>query len=193
MTEAPLHLLVAAFDEETDAEEALKTLKESRDEELVGIQSAVAMRKDKEGQLQFKDVGMTPGKGALAGVALGAVVGVLTGGTVIALGALGTLVGGLVGKKKRDSRFPAGGVNQLAASLPPGSSALVVILEPGWVIVLEKELEGLGADVLSAPIPADIVQQLDSNQEAAYAVLADELGIAEVRPDSSQDGAKEES
>ena len=181
MGEAPLHLLVAAFDEESGAEDALKALKESRNEELVGVQAAVAMRKDAEGQLQFKEVGMTPGKGALAGVALGAVVGVLTGGTVIALGALGALVGGLVGRKKRDSRFPTGGINQLAASLAPGSSALVVVMEPGWVIVLEKELEALGADLLSAPIPADIAEQLDTDQAAAYAVLADELGLAETR------------
>ena len=38
--EVPLHLIVAAFDEEAGAEEALKTLKESREEELVGIQAA---------------------------------------------------------------------------------------------------------------------------------------------------------
>ncbi len=193
MNEAPLHLLVAAFDEEAGAEDALKALKESRDEELVGVQAAVAMRKDKEGQLQFKDVGMTPGKGALAGVALGAVVGVLTGGTMIALGALGALVGGLVGRKKRDSRFPTGGVNQLAASLEPGSSALVVVMEPGWVIVLAKELEALGADLLSAPIPADIAEQLETDQAAAYAVLADELGLVEMRQSSSQEETKEES
>jgi uncharacterized membrane protein len=193
MSEEPLHLLVAAFDEETGAEDTLKALKESRDEELVGVQALVTMRKDTDGQLQFNDVGMTPGKGALAGVALGAVVGVLTGGTGFALGALGALVGGLVGRKKRDSRFPTGGINQLAASLEPGSSALVVVMEPGWVIVLEKELEALGADLLSAPIPADIAQQLDTDQAAAYAVLADELGLADMHQSGGQEESKEES
>jgi uncharacterized membrane protein len=191
VSEAPLHLLLAAFDAEAAARDALKTLKESRDEKIVGVQAAVAMRKDAEGQLQFEDVGMTPGKGALAGVALGAVVGVLTGGTVIALGALGALIGGLVGRKKRDSRFPTGGINQLAASLAPDSSALVIIMEPGWVVVLEKELEALGADVLSAPIPADITEQLDTDQAAAYAVLADELGIAGMRQGGSHGETKE--
>ena len=187
MSEAPLHLLVAAFDEEAGAEDALRALKESRDEELVGIQAAVAMRKDTAGKLQFKDVGMTPGKGALAGVALGTVVGILTGGTVIALGALGALVGGLVGRKKRDSRFPTGGINQLAASLALGSSALVVVMEPGWVIVLEKELEALGADLLSAPIPAEIAEQLETDQAAAYGVLADALGVADMHQGSRQE------
>lgn len=178
MSEAAMYLVVAAFDEETGAEEALKTLKESRDEKLVGIQAAVAMHKDEKGEIQFKDVGLTPGKGALAGVALGAVVGVLTGGTGIALGALGALVGGLVGKKKRDSRLSTDRVNQLAASLELGSSAIVLVMEPGWVVVLEKELEALGADVLTVDIPAEIAQQLKSNREEAYAALVRELSRA---------------
>ena len=73
MSERSLQLLVAAFDGETAAEEALKTLKEAQDEKLVGIQAAVAMRKDDEGQIHFKDVGLTPAKGAVGGIALGAV------------------------------------------------------------------------------------------------------------------------
>ena len=193
MTEPTLYLLFAAFEGESGAEDALKALKESRDGDMIGVQAAVAMRKDSESQIRFNDVGMTPGKGALAGVALGAVVGVLTGGTVIALGALGALVGGLVGRKKRDSRFPTGGINQLAASLAPGSSALVVVMEPGWVVVLEKELEALGADLLSAPIPPDIAEQLETDQAAAYAVLADELDVTEMRQGSGHYQTKEES
>jgi uncharacterized membrane protein len=175
MSERSLQLLVAAFDGETAAEEALKTLKEAQDEKLVGIQAAVAMRKDDEGQIHFKDVGLTPAKGAVGGIALGAVVGILTGGTGLALGALGAVLGGLVGKKKRDSRFSAGRVNQIAASMAPGSSAVVLAMEPGWVVVLEKELELLGADVLQVEIPADVAQQLQGNEEAAYAALSDHV------------------
>ena len=76
----PMHLIVAAFDEQSRAEEAVKTLKESRDEKLVGVQAAVALRKDEAGQIHFKDVGLTPAKGVAGGVVLGAVIGILTGG-----------------------------------------------------------------------------------------------------------------
>jgi uncharacterized membrane protein len=171
MSEATMHLIVAAFDGADRAEEALKTLKESRDEKLVGIQAAVALRKDGEGQIHFRDVGLTPAKGAAGGVVLGAVVGVLTGGTGLALGALGALVGGLVGRKKRDSRFPTDRINQIAASLAPDSSAILIVMEPGWAVVLEEELALLGADVLTADIPADIAEQPAADQEAAYATL----------------------
>jgi uncharacterized membrane protein len=179
MSESSVQLLVAAFDQEAGAEEALKTLKESKDEALVGIQAAVVMRKDQEGQIDFKDVGLTPARGALAGVLLGAVVGVLTGGTGLALGALGALVGGLVGRKKRDSRFPADRINKLAAALAPGSSAIVLVMEPGRSAVLEVELDALGADIMTADVPADVAQQLEGHHEAAYSALESELGIAE--------------
>lgn len=173
--EGPLHLIIAAFGEKTGAEEALKSLKASQDEELIGIQAAVALHKDEAGQIHFQDVGLTPARGAVGGVVLGAVVGILTGGTGLALGALGALVGGLVGRKKRDSRFPAERVNQLAAALTPGSSAALIVMEPGWAVVLEERLGLLGAEVLTADIPAGVAEQSAADREAAYAALLTQL------------------
>jgi len=175
MSETSLHLIVAAFDTEAGAEKALQTLKESRDETLIGIQAAVALHKDEEGQIHFKDVGLTPAKGAVGGVVLGAVVGVLTGGTGIALGAIGALIGGLVGRKKRDSRFPTERLNQVATSLTPSSSAIVLVMEPGWVVVVEEELGLLGAEVLSVTVSPEVADQLQAHGETAHAALESEL------------------
>jgi uncharacterized membrane protein len=173
--EVSWHLIIAAFDAEAGAEEAVKSLKESQDADLIGIQAAVALQKDEKGQIHFRDVGLTPAKGAVAGVVLGAVVGVLTGGAGIALGALGALVGGLVGRKKRDSRFPAERVNQLAAALAPGSSAAVIVVESGWGVVLEERLALLGAQIMAADIPASVAEQSAAAQEAAYAALINQM------------------
>ena len=180
-----MHLIVAAFDGQARAEEALKNLKESRDEKLIGMQAAVALHKDETGQIHFKDVGLTPAKGAAGGVVLGAVVGVLTGGTGLALGALGALVGGLVGRKKRESRFSADRINQLAASLAPGSSAAVIVMEPGWGAVVEEDLALRGGDVMMAEIPADLDQHLDAGQKAAYSALLSQMKHAEDREHDS--------
>lgn len=171
----PMHLIIAAFDGPSRAEEALKTLKESRDEKLTGVQAAVALRKDEAGQIHFKDVGLTPAKGAVGGVVLGAVVGILTGGTGLALGALGALVGGRAGKRKQESGFPAERLNQVAAALVPGSSAILLIMEPGWVVVLEEELELLGAKLLTLEIPADVARRPAAERDAAFAALIDQL------------------
>ena len=180
-----LHLIIAAFDGETGAEEALKVLKASREEKLVGVQAAVAMHKDERAQIHFKDVGLSPAKGAVAGVALGAAVGILTGGTGLALGAVGALVGGIVGKKKRESGFPTERLNQVAAALAPGSSAILMVMEPGWVVVLEEELELLGADLLTLDIPADIAERPAAERDAAFAALLDQLRQAEREEDRS--------
>jgi uncharacterized membrane protein len=177
--EAHLHLIIAAFDAETGAEEALQDLKQSQQGDLIGIQAAVSLHKDEAGQIHFKDVGLTPAKGAAGSVVLGAVVGILTGGTGIALGALGALVGGLVGRKKRDSRFSAERVNQIAASLAPGSSAAVIVMDPGWAVVLEERLGLLGAEVVTADIPAKVAEQSLADQAAAYDALVNQLKQSE--------------
>jgi len=177
--EASLHLIIAAFDKNAGAEEALKALKASREDKLVGVQAAVSMHKDERAQIHFKDVGLSPAKGAVAGVALGAVVGILTGGTGLALGAIGALVGGIAGKRKQESGFPAERLNQVAATLAPGSSAILIVMEPGWVVVLEEELELLGARLLTLEIPADIAERPAAERDAAFAALIAQLGQAE--------------
>lgn len=182
---APMHLIIAAFSDATAAEKALKSLEESQDQKLIGIHAAVALHKDEAGLIHFEDVGLTPAKGAVGGVVLGAVIGVLTGGTGIALGALGALVGGMVGRRKRDSGFPVERVNQVAAALAPGSSAVLIVMEPGWAVVLEERLGLLGAEVLTVDIPAGVSEQPLANQEAAYAALLDQLKYPEGEEDSS--------
>jgi uncharacterized membrane protein len=172
---APMHLIVAVFGTQTGAEAARKTLRTSRDEKLIGICASIAVQKDEKGQVHFKDTGMSAGKGAVGGSILGAAVGVLTGGTALALGAAGALVGGLVGKRKQAGCVEEQRLNQLTASLVPGSSALIVVMEPGWGVVVEQEFHGMGADLFTADIPASMDQDLDASQEAAYAALLSQM------------------
>lgn len=181
MTEAPIELIVAAFNDEEGADAALKQLKEAKKEKLIGIQAAIVLRKDEKGKLHTKDAGLTPGKGAAAGGVIGAVVGVLTGGVGLVLGAAGALVGGLVGKKKRDERFNPQRIEQLAEALKPGSSAIIAVIEHTWVTELEDEFEQLGADVLTAAIAADVAQQLETGHSVAYSAIADESGLTTSR------------
>ncbi len=188
MSEVPVQLIVAAFDDENGAEDALKALKAAKKEKLIGIQGAVVMYKDASGKkIHYKEVGLTPGKGALGGAVLGAALGVITGGATIALGAAGTLIGGLVGRKKQSSRFSSDRINQVAAALKPGSSAIVAVIEHKWVTELEKALEELGADLLTAAISADIAQQIEAHRDVAYSALVSDLGLATSRVAAGED------
>lgn len=172
---AARHLIVAVFGTQTGAEAARKALRTSRDEKLIGICAAIAVQKDEKGQIHFKDTGMSAGKGAVEGSILGAAVGVLTGGTTLALGAAGALAGGLVGRRKRAGCVEEQRLNQLTASLVPSSSALIVVMQPGWGVVVEQELQRTGADLFTADIPPSLDQDFDASQEAAYAALLNQM------------------
>lgn len=175
MNQKPIRLIVASFGTQAGAEAARKALKVSRDEKLIGIRGSVAVQKDSKGQIHFKDTGMTPRKGAAEGAVLGVVAGILTGGTAIALGAAGAIVGGLVGKKKQGSGLVDQRLGQLAGSLAPESSALVVVMDPGWGVVVEKELQGMGADVLSADIPPGTTGEIEAQGQQEFEALVKHL------------------
>jgi uncharacterized membrane protein len=175
MNEETTRLIVAIFSKEDAAVQALDQIKDKNEDEPVHIQAAVVMRKDTQSGIHYHDVGLTPGKGAAGGVILGSVLAVITGGTVLALGALGALIGGIVGKKKRDSHLSADTINQIVASMDPGSSAILAVLDQKSLEVIEPELEKSGADITVAAITSDILTQLDAHHEEAYRVLDDQL------------------
>lgn len=172
MSDVPVQLLIAAFNTPTAAEDVLEQLKTAKKEKLIGIQAARVLVKDEKGKLSTKDVGLTTGKGAVAGGVIGAVVGVLTGGVGLALGAAGALVGGLIGKSKKEGRFDAYRIEQIADALTPNSSAIIAVIEHKWVAELEAELEEAGADVMTAAIAADIAEQLGEGRSVAYQATA---------------------
>ncbi len=175
MSEKPVQLMIAVFDSEPWAEETLSRLKTGGKQRLKGVQAAVAMRKDDQGQIRYKDVGMSPTKGAVAGIVMGAAVGIATGGAGLVLGALGALLGGVVGKHKREGQIRAEQVNQVVASIPKGSSALLAILEPEFAAEFEDLLQAEGGQTFSADISANLAAQLGEHGETAHAALMEQL------------------
>lgn len=175
MSEKPVQFVIAMFESETGAEEALRALKANKKEALDGVQAAVAMSKDADNRVHYKDVGLTPAKGAVAGVVLGAVVGIVTGGTGLALGALGALFGGVVGKRRREGKIASEQVNQVVASIQPGSSALLTIVEPGAAETFEGLLHAESAQTFVMDISADLAAKLDPHGEAAHNALIEKL------------------
>jgi uncharacterized membrane protein len=175
MSEKAVQFVIAIFEGEQGAEETLSALKADRKETLQGVQSAVAMRKDQDSRIHYKDVGMTPVKGAVAGVVLGAVVGIATGGAGLALGALGAVLGGVVGKRKREGQISSEQVNQVVASIQPGSSALLTVVEKSAAVQFENLLHTEGATTFITDISVDLAAQLDPHGETAHIALIEQL------------------
>ena len=172
MSDIPVQVLIAAFNEEKAADEALSELKAAKWAGLIGIQNAAVLRRDSKNKLHVKELkDWGGGKGAAFGGALGAVLGVLTGPGILVAGAAGALIGGLAAKL-RDSGFSNERLNTLGESLQPGTSAIVAVIEHKWVAELENAMAEAGADVMTESIAADVAAQLEAGREVAYTALS---------------------
>jgi uncharacterized membrane protein len=178
MADVPVQLIVAAFQTETGAEEALKDLKEAKKEKLVNVKDAAILRKDAQGELHIRETGdMTGGRGGMIGGVVGAGLGIITGGATFALAGLGAAAGGLAAKL-RDSGFKDDRLRKLGQGLKPSSSAIVAVIEHTWVADAEAHLRQAGAQVVVESISTDIAEQLEAGREVAYTAVADNEGGA---------------
>jgi uncharacterized membrane protein len=187
MSDVPVQLIVAAFQEEKAAKEALKALKEASKAGLVKIENAAVLRKDEKGKLHVKEThDMGGGKGAALGGVGGAAVGLIAGAALAGPVVFGALVGGLVAKL-RDSGFSDKRLESLGESLQPGSSAIVAVVEHTWVAKVEEALAEAEADVMTAEIKADIAAQLEADHEVAYSVIVSDEGVVAGRVAGGED------
>jgi uncharacterized membrane protein len=187
MTDVPVQLIVAAFQDEKMADQALKELKQAKRERLIGIQNAAVLRKDEKGKLHIKETAdMGGGRGAALGGVAGAAIGLLAGPALVVPAAVGALVGGLAAKL-RDSGFSDERLKKVGDSLEPGTSAIIAIVEHKWVAQVEKELEEAGADMFTEALGADIAGQLEAGHEVAYSALATQEGYAVSRVAGGED------
>jgi uncharacterized membrane protein len=178
MADAPVQLLIAAFQDEGGASAALQMLKEAKKEKLVAIKDAAVLRKDAQGKLHVSETGdMTGTRGGAIGAVVGAGLGILTGGAALAIAGIGAVAGGLAAKL-RDSGFNDERLRKLGEGLKPGSSAIVAVIEHTWVKDMEEELRKAGADVVTEAIAADIAAQLEAGHDTAYTAIATNQGLA---------------
>ena len=187
MSEVPVQLIVAAFQDENGAEQALDELKAAKKEHLIKIENAAIIRKDQEGKVHIKETkDMGGGKGAAIGGVVGAGIGILTGGVGLAAIGIGALVGGLAAKL-RDGGFKDDRLRTLGDSLTPGSSAIVAVVDHVWVAELERELQEEGAEVLTEAISADIAEQLEAGHDVAYSALSTDEAVVAGRVTAEED------
>src|SRR5512136_3194381 len=170
MSDVHVQVVVAACKDENTASEALKALKQARNQGLIKIVDAAVLRKDEKGKLHIKETAdMGGGKGAVIGGVAGGVIGLLVGPVGwAALG--GAAIGGLVAKL-HDGGFKDERLKKLGEGLGPGNSAIVAVVEHTWVREVEKELAEAGANAVTEELSADIAKQLQAGGEVSYTAL----------------------
>jgi uncharacterized membrane protein len=187
MSEVPVELIIAAFQDEKMAKQALNALKEAQRQKLIKINNAAVLRKDEKGRLHIKETAdMGGGKGAAIGGVAGAAIGLIAGPALLVPAAVGALVGGM-SAKLRDSGFSDARLKALGARLTPGSSAIVAVVEHTWVDQVKKAMAEAGANLFTEEIGADISAQLEAGHEVAYTAIASEGGFAAARVAGGED------
>lgn len=190
MSDVPVELIVAAFQDEKAASEALKGLKQARKEKLIGIQNAAVLRKDEKGKLHIQETAdLGGGRGAALGGVAGAAIGLIAGPALLVPAAVGALVGGLTAKL-HDSGFSDDRLKKLGENLKPGSSAIIAVVEHKWVAEVEAAMAEAGAEAVTAALGADIAAQLEAGHQVAYSAISSESGFSATRVAGGKDSVE---
>jgi len=160
-----LSFVAAIFDDVSAAKEAYKALKDLNREGLFDILAAAYMEKTDRSKIKVHEYKDWSGKkGAVVGGGVGAIVGII-GSTVLLPLTVGALIGGTLAHV-HDTKFSNKDLNELANTLPPGTSALVAIVEDDSVEPVEEELtkEG-GKKVHSGEVPKSTLAAVDQTSK----------------------------
>jgi uncharacterized membrane protein len=160
MTDNPVEVFVAVFDNEAQAGLALKDFRAMDRAGSIDLIDAVVVVHGTDGKVRFEETADPSGKklgkrGAIAG----GLVGLIFPPSIIAGAIVGGVGGGIWGKI-RDKGFKDEDLKAVGESLEPGTSAIVAIAEDKVVEQLMTGLEGyrkISRHALSAEAAAEII------------------------------------
>ncbi len=173
MADDNLVLVVGTYSVSGAAADDYKTLKAGEDAGDYQVVGAVVMSRDANGKVdvQEKDSGAHVAGGAVLGGTAGLVVG-LFAPPLLAATAVGAGIGAVVGKLSKKHQEKQMGV-ELDEYLPPGSSAVVAVVDDVWADKVEAALVNSDKRINKA-IDADDYDEL----QKAIAQSSDEVSKA---------------
>jgi len=159
MNDLPTQVMIATYEQEDSADEALKDLLTANKAGTIEIQDAAVIRKDKNGKLHIKETAdPSLGAGAGIGALIGGVVGLLGGPAgVVILGAAGAAVGGLAASY--DAGLKDESLEEIGDKLPSGTSAIVAVVEHVWLDELKGHLQSDALELFNAELSPDFADQ----------------------------------
>ena len=170
MTENPVEVFVAAFDNEKQAGEALKDFRSMDREGSIDLIDAAIVVRGADGKVSFEETIDPSGKKwAKRGLIAGGLVGLIFPPSIIAGAVVGGAGGGVWGKV-RDKGFKDDDLKAVGDSLEPGTSAIIAIAEDHVIERLERGIEGyrnIARHAVSAEAAAAIVAEVDSDDDTA--------------------------
>jgi len=149
-------LLVIGFDDPLKANEFLLAVLRLRNNDLLQVHDAVFVRREADGRSSVQETqDISTGRGALGGGIWGVLIGTLLGGPIggliggAATAGSGALLAKLIDTGIKDDRIAA-----LRATVPPGSTALALLVSHLSVADLQRELARFpGATLVESDLP----------------------------------------
>jgi uncharacterized membrane protein len=142
MSEKPIQVFVASYDDESGAKQALHDFQAMDREGSIDLIDAAVIVHGADGKVKFEETADPSGKKwAKRGAIAGGLVGLIFPPSIIASAAVGGGAGGIWGKI-RDKGFKDEDLKAVGESLEPGNSAIIAIAEDRVLDRLEKGLEG---------------------------------------------------
>ncbi len=159
-----LELVVAAFDNEKKAEEALNQLKEFEKQQIIQISNAAVLSKNAKGKFFIRETQDVDGKhGAAFGAITGGLIGLLGGPAGAIVGAAAGAAAGGLAAGNIDMGFDNEVLRQFSQDLKPNSSAIIALVWHKWLERLIEALEKLEADIFHQTLTEEISNQIQSD------------------------------
>ncbi len=160
----PSELLVVAFPGETRAAEVMQALDRIHREHLIDLHAAAIVSRDANGKTTIRETNdFTAEQGLVGGALVGGLLGLIKGGM---LG--GALVGagaGYLASKVLDLGFSDAFLREVADSLTPNSSAIVVAVEFERVDEAMRVLDPFHGKILRQTLPPGQAEKLAAAME----------------------------
>jgi uncharacterized membrane protein len=164
-----VNVIAVTFEDDSNAYEALTSLKELESQGQIGIRGAAVVSRDETGTVAGKD---EVGRDSLAGTATGGIVGLLIGilggpfGVLIG-GATGVLVGSLFDDSDADETESV--LAEISKSIRVGHDALLAQVSEQSPEVIDTAMTRLGGTVLRRPsddVEAEVAAAEHAQREA---------------------------
>jgi uncharacterized membrane protein len=136
-----LELIMTMFDDENAANNAYEIVRKLQKDGAIEIQDAATLVKKRDGTSLIRDArDVDAPDGGLFGIIAGGLIGLIGGPLGSIIGAVAGGATGAVSASLIDLGFPKDGLQALRDRLSPGSSVLLVLLEPIWRDKLDAAL-----------------------------------------------------
>jgi uncharacterized membrane protein len=171
-TNAVDRMVVVVFDDEKQAYEASKALKDLHAEDTITLYASAVVAKDADGNVIVKQAADRGLLGSAVGLATGSLIGLLGGPVGLALGAATGITAGSMYDMDQlgvDDEFLA----DVSQYLSRGKTAVVAEVDESWTTPLDTRMDDLGGMVFRRARGDVIDEQKQQELAADKAALAD--------------------